>query len=88
MKISTARLKKQGGGTTRFNTLTKKSGVWTVGSSIRRPTSCGVLSDSMEQMSTQCIQIFVKFLHTFPSRSVVWRGVEQVGSRHYVLATS
>jgi hypothetical protein len=54
-----------------------------VGSSKRRPTSCGVLSDSMEQMSTHCIQIFVKFLHTFRSRRVVSRGVEQVGSRHY-----
>jgi hypothetical protein len=54
--------------------------VWTVGSSKRRPTSCDVLSDSMEQMSTHCIQIFVKFLHTFRSRRVVSRGVEQVGS--------
>jgi hypothetical protein len=72
MKISTAGLKKQGGGTTRFNTLTKKSGRLDRAYVVpRRPTSSGVLSDSMEQMSTQCIQIFVKFLHTFPSRSGV-----------------
>jgi hypothetical protein len=35
-------------------------------------------------MSTHCIQIFVKFLYTFLSCSVVSRGVEQVGSRHKV----
>jgi hypothetical protein len=35
-------------------------------------------------MSTHCIQIFVKFLYTFLSCSVVSRGVEQVGSGHKV----